>query len=239
MQNQNTALFDLDGTLLRIDFEEFLKNYFKALTAEFHDLLRDSDKFIKILMKSTEEMIKNDGRRTNQEVFMDSFFSLLDVQNTELVSSRIEYFYKNKFSLLGEGFSENKDAIKIIKKLKKAGYRLAITTNPLFPKTAVLERIKWVGLKVKDFELITSYENMHYAKPNLKYYQEVINKMKVKADQCIMVGNDLQEDMIAGQLGVKTFLIDDYLIDRKDGSSIKVDWRGSLKEFRDIIERID
>jgi FMN phosphatase YigB (HAD superfamily) len=235
MQKRDTILFDLDGTLLRIDFDDFLKRYFKALTGEFTDLA-EPELFIKVLMKSTQDMIENDGILTNEGAFMNSFFSMIEVEDIEAIKTRFDSFYKDKFPLLGEDVKPSAKVLEMVRLFKELGYTMAITTNPLFPREAILERVRWAGLNPDDFVMVTSYEEMHYAKPNLAYFQEAIDKLGRKPESCILVGNDLQEDIVAGRLGIKTFLVEDYLIDRGTEEEIIPDWRGSLEDFVDYIK---
>ena len=49
-----------------------------------------------------------------------------------------------------------------------------------------------------------------------------------------MVGNDVQEDMVASELGLKTYLVTDYTIDRGK-SNYKIDQRGTLTQLKDQI----
>ena len=69
-------------------------------------------------------------------------------------------------------------------------------------------------MQPEDFEYITTYENSHYAKPNPKYYEEILNNIGVSSKECIMVGNNTDDDMVAGTLGMKTFLMPECLINK-------------------------
>ena len=51
----------------------------------------------------------------------------------------------------------------------------------------------WAGLKPEDFELYTTYENTGYCKPNPKYYQDILERLDLTAQECMMVGNDIYE----------------------------------------------
>lgn len=238
IQQKDVILFDLDGTLLPVDFEALLQNYFQLLTEEFSDLM-DGEEFIGVLMKATEVMIKNDGKKTNQEVFMESFFALIEVEKEEQrreIRERFDYFYKEKFPLLQNDLNIDKTSVEIINLFKETGKELVIATNPLFPRRAIVERMKWAGLDPQDFSLITSYENMHYSKPNLEYYREITDKLNVNSTNCAIVGNDLYEDMIAEKLGMTTFLIDDFLIEAGETGDITPDWQGSLVQFKSFVE---
>ena len=137
--------------------------------------------------------------KTNEQAFWNLMAEIYgsEVRNDE---HKFEEFYINDFPLVKQscGFDEN--ANKTIKILKNAGYRVVLATNPLFPKIATKQRIEWAGLEFDDFELVTTYENSCYSKPNLGYYEEILNKINCQPKECLMVGNDVSEDMIAKKL---------------------------------------
>ena len=75
----------------------------------------------------------------------------------------------------------------------------------------------YVGLSPADFSLYTTYENSTYCKPSEGYYREVLSKIGCAPEECLMVGNDVTDDMIpATAVGMKTFLLTDYLINKID-----------------------
>ena len=98
--------------------------------------------------------------------------------------------------------------------IRDMGGRVALATNPLFPSYATERRIRWAGLQPEDFELYTTYENIGCCKPNLAYYREILRRMKLPPEACIMVGNDVDEDIVAAQLGMQVFLLTDCLLNR-------------------------
>lgn len=101
--------------------------------------------------------------------------------------------------------------------IKEMGLRVALATNPIFPAVATESRIRWAGLEPEDFELYTTYESIGYCKPNPAYYREVAAKLGVDPEQCLMVGNDVEEDMEAAeQTGMRVFLLTDCLINREN-----------------------
>ena len=73
----NTILFDLDGTLLPMDQDTFTKAYFKALCKRVAPLGYDPDTIIKCIWAGTGAMAKNDGTKTNYQVFWDAFASVI------------------------------------------------------------------------------------------------------------------------------------------------------------------
>lgn len=114
--------------------------------------------------------------------------------------------------------------------LKEKGYDLVVATNPLFPKSAILNRIDWAGLNEEDFIFITSFEEMHFCKPNLDFYREILHKIDKEPSSCIMVGNDVKEDMIVNEIGVRTYLIEDYIIGNIEEDK-NINYKGNYEDF--------
>jgi FMN phosphatase YigB (HAD superfamily) len=122
-----------------------------------------------------------------------------------------------------------------VTKLKEKGYRVVLATNPLFPSIATESRIKWAGLEPSDFELFTTYENYHYCKPNPKYYFEILEKLGVEPKDCMMIGNDVTEDMMTKDFGMQVFLLTGSLIN-KENKDISEYPNG---DFCDLVTYID
>ena len=114
------------------------------------------------------------------------------------------------------------------------GYRVALATNPLFPAIATQTRARWAGLNPEDFALITTYEASRHCKPNPAYYQDVLDALGATAKECVMVGNDVGEDMVAAKLGMQVFLLTDCLIN-KAGADIDQYPHGSFPELMGFI----
>lgn len=227
-------LFDLDGTLLPLDTDEFIENYMKMLSWEMKALI-PPDLFVKKLWDSTYAMINNtDPGKTNKEVFWENFFEGIECER-EPVLSKIEDFYKNKFPELKKVMKQNPVSYSILKEAESLGFELVIATNPIFPEIAIRERLRWINAENFSFKLITTYENMHFTKPRLEYYEEILNIIGTNPEECLMVGNDVEEDLVASKLGIKTFLVTDYIINRK-GIEPKPDYAGSLKDLLHFIK---
>jgi HAD superfamily hydrolase (TIGR01549 family) len=160
-------------------------------------------------------MVKNDGSVRNDEAFWNTFCSLLGehVRNDEPV---FDDFYHNEFQKAKEVCGFTPESAKIVHTLKEAGYKVILATNPLFPAIATESRIRWAGLKPEDFEYYTVYDNSYHCKPNPDYYQDIIDKLNLNPEECLMVGNDVDEDMIAETLGMNVFLLTDSLINKSD-----------------------
>ncbi len=111
---------------------------------------------------------------------------------------------------------------------------MVLATNPVFPATAVYSRINWAGLDPSDFEIITTYENSCGCKPNLKYYSDIEKKLNLEPCECLMVGNDVKEDMVSKSIGMDVFLLTDCMINY-DGEDIAQYKNGSFTELINLI----
>lgn len=209
------VLFDLDGTLLPMDQDVFVQTYFGLLAKNLSNYGYEPKKLIESIWFGTKSMIMNDGKQTNEKVFWNTMSNIYgpNVINDE---SKFESFYINDFPLVKNSCGFDKRANEVIKFLKSKGYRLILATNPIFPRIATEQRIKWAGLDINDFEFVTTYENSSFSKPNLKYYLEILEKNYCKVENCLMVGNDVAEDMIINKLGVDVFLLTRDLINKNN-----------------------
>ena len=210
-----TILFDLDGTLLPLDESRFILLYFGGIVKRFSSLGYDGKKLIQAIMESTDATIANDGSSLNVDCFWKRFGELFPSDQIKL-DKEFQQFYQNDFPMVQNASTFQPLASKIVKQLKAKGYRLAIATNPVFPAVATRQRIAWAGLDITDFELVTTFENSHFCKPNLKYYQEVLKTIGALPNETMMIGNDAWEDMIAGELGMDCYLVTDCLINRQN-----------------------
>lgn len=231
----NTVLFDLDGTLLPLDDKVFVKTYFDEMHKNFEDLI-EKETFVKYVWVATGVMRDNQEEKTNMETFMSKFRELVG-DDIDEYKRRFDDFYDNGFLKVEKSASRNDYAIKAVHLLKEKGYTVVLATNPMFPLKAVHHRIHWAGLKPADFQHITSYEHCSYCKPYINFYKEVLSSIDKKPEECIMVGNDVQEDLIAGELGMKTFLVEDHIINRDEGE-INSTYRGKYEDLYKYVESL-
>ncbi|MGI6172526.1 MAG: HAD family hydrolase [Christensenellales bacterium] len=209
------VLFDLDGTLLPMDMDEFTNGYFKLLAKNLHAHGYEEEKLIRAVWRGTGAMVRNDGSATNEEVFWRDFEKTFG-ERANADKPLFEAFYAGDFQQAKRFCGFAPEAKEVVHFLKDAGYRVALATNPLFPSIATESRIRWAGLQPEDFELYTTYENFSYCKPNLEYYREVVRRMGLEPEDCLMVGNDADEDMVVRQLGMDVFLLTDCLINKSE-----------------------
>lgn len=230
------VLFDLDGTLLPMDQDVFVRTYFGAISKKLAHRGYDPKELVSVIWQGTGEMIKNDGTNTNETVFWNTFKSIYG-ENYIKDLPYFDKFYEENFDDIKSVCSLNPKSAETVYALKDKGLRVILATNPIFPKIATEKRIAWAGLSPKDFELFTTYENICCSKPNLKYYEEILKRTGLKADECLMVGNDVGDDMVAEKLGMKVFLLTDCLIN-KDNVDITKYPKGSFDSLMSYINSL-
>jgi len=210
------VLFDLDGTLLPMSQEEFMKVYMGYLTKKLEPYGYKPKELVDALWKGTFAMMSNDGKASNETVFWN-FFCGIYGEKARGDEPIFREFYGNEFKHAKDVCGTQPEAPGLIAFLKGKGCRLILATNPMFPQIATDLRTEWAGLKPSDFELCTYYENFNFGKPNPEYFAEILRRTGLKAEDCLMVGNDLSEDYEAAtKVGIRTYIVTDNLIDRKN-----------------------
>lgn len=225
-----TILFDLDGTLLPMDQDIFVKTYLGNFAKKLAPLGYEPESFYKSMWAGVASMVKNDGSVRNDEAFWNTFCGLLG-EHVRKDEAAFDDFYRHEFHLAKDVCGFNPDAAKTVYTLKDAGYRVALATNPLFPAIATENRIRWAGLEPEDFEYFTVYDNSYHCKPNPAYYQDLMDTLNLTPSECLMVGNDVDEDIIAASsVGLHVFLLTDCMINKHD-TDISQYPHGSFQEL--------
>ena len=206
------VFFDLDGTLLPLNEEEFTKIYFGLLSKRMIPLGYEPEELISVIWAGTKAMYKNDGIKTNEEVFWDVFKSHYGIEKMK-DKEYIDEFYTNEFRKTKESCEENPLAKNIISFCKDNNLLVVLSTNPIFPKSGTMTRMSYIGLKEEDFDYVTYYENSSYCKPNPMYFKKLLNKFNLKPEEVIVFGNNTYEDGECAKLcGIECFMVGNYVI---------------------------
>ena len=229
-----TVLFDLDGTLLPMDFDVFVKAYFDSITAHLAGYGYDPEAVRSAVWAGMRTMFANDGSRLNEEAFWAGFEASFVSRGDD---EAFETYYHDVFDGVAESCGYTPDAKRTVDYLRERGMRLVLATNPAFPSIATEKRMRWAGVEPTDFELYTTFENAHFCKPTLGYYREILQTLGVSAEECLMVGNDVDDDMVAEQIGMNVFLLDPWLINRR-GVDLTRYPRGGYAELMEYLAKI-
>lgn len=232
--------FDLDGTLLPMDIEEFMRAYFQRIAGFMVAHGVDGEQFMSGLKAGTKAMAVHEDDATNEEAFWREFFKVYpakDAEEKERLLCLGDEFYDTDFSHIGDGFKADPAVACIIEKLQEKGYPLVLTTMPMFPRRAVEHRLAWAGVDPSVFERITSYENSRSVKPKQTYFAENLAALGLRGEEVLMVGNNTMEDLAFLDLGADGYLITDWLLD-PIGFDLDAVAHGPMEDFEHWVEAL-
>lgn len=228
--NIKAILFDLDGTLLPMDQEAFTQGYFKELAAVISPLGIDPKTLVKVVWAGTDAMVKNNGQQTNKEVFWNTFAALSGT-DMAVYQPACDRFYTEEFHHAKAFTGANPLAAEAIHLAHNNERKVILASNPIFPLAGHASRLSWIGLKPTDFDMVTSYETDYYCKPNPSYYAAICDRIDIRPDECLMIGNDENEDMYAASsIGMNGYLVTDCLIPAKN-----YNWTGPRGTFAEMV----
>ena len=157
-------------------------------------------------------MMGNDGSRPNETRFWDAFSQAMG-QDMRATAGDFDTFYRTTFHEVRAVAGENPAARELVTLAKQRAERVILATNPLYPLSAVESRLSWIGLTPQDFDYVTTYAECTFCKPNPRYFTEVLQRFGLKGEECLVVGNDLQEDGAAARgAGIPVHIVTDCLI---------------------------
>lgn len=228
----DAVLFDLDGTLLDIELDVFLRAYFTALGPVVATVAGSGvspQDALDAVMAGTRAMSEDRSSRTNREVFNERFAQLtggdLDTPEAEILIHR---FYADDFPALQGSHGARPGGVGAVLAARETGMTTVLATNPIFPLAAIRERMRWAELEESWFEFVTSYETSTSCKPAHGYYREIADRLCVSPEKCLMVGDDPVLDMAAADIGMKTFFVG-------PGLATGADWHGDLNDVRSLL----
>ncbi len=231
MGRLKAILFDLDGTLIDVDLNQFIPGYLKLLANSIAHLIPPK-KMVPAMLKASEFVNKNDGNITNEEAFSKAFFPVEGYQRDE-IQPLFDKFYEKEFKKLQKFTKKKPDARKVVQTAFDKGHKVVIATTPVLPLTAIEQRLEWAGIGDFPYDLITSIENSYATKPNLLYYQLIFKYLNFSAEECIMVGDE-DKDMVCASLGSKTFLVNSPNTNLNTNTP-EPTYRGNLKNIIDLL----
>lgn len=203
---------DLDCTLLPMDQDAYINKYVNEIAKLFYEHGFDGKEIAKATMKASYAMMKNDGKKTNKEAFEEAFKALV-IDNAEKALEIFPEVYGDRYNCIKEVTSVNPDAKEIVSLMREKAEFIVVATQPMFPLEAVQKRLSWTNLEISLFDDITVYDTSTFSKPSCGYYEEIMKKFGAKPENTVMLGNDVNEDILpCEKLGVETFLLTDGLI---------------------------
>lgn len=234
--------FDLDGTLLPMDIDEFMKAYLTSIAGFVASRGIDPERFMRAFKVGTRAMATHVDGKTNEEAYWEAFNAEYAAQGADASAcdearAVAGAFYEEAFAEVGAGFTGHPSVPRILSKLKEKGYPLLLTTMPMFPRRAVEHRLSWAGADASAFARITTYSNSRSVKPRQSYFAENLAAMGLSGRDVLMIGNNTQEDLAFMGLGADAYLVTNWILDPVgfDLSAVK---HGSIEELEAWVEML-
>lgn len=221
-------LFDLDGTLINTLQAKFNEKFYITMCDKLLKKGYENELLGKVFLEGVGLMVTNDGSVSNEETLWNHLERKSGLKREE-ASLLLEEFYENEYDLLKDCIEPVETTGKAVNELYDKGYNLILATNPLFPKVAIEKRASWGNIDCNKFSYITSYENSYFAKPNINYYKEIIEKNDLDIEETIMFGNDLIEDLVIEELNIPCYIITNNMVNEQNLN--KCTKKGDYNEF--------
>jgi putative hydrolase of the HAD superfamily len=204
--NIKHIFFDLDHTLW--DFDKNSNLAFLNIF-EKHALTVEIDQFLKVYtpinshywkLYREDRVSKEDLRHGRlRETFDGLQVSVTDVQIEQLAIDYIEQLPNHNYLL--EGTKEILDYL-------DSRYTLHIITNGF--KEVQRKKLESSGIS-KYFETVTTSEDVGVKKPNKRIFEVALKNAAAKADESIMIGDNLEADILGAQnFGMQAILYNYY-----------------------------
>lgn len=226
------VLFDLDGTLLDIHIDRFLEGYFARLgdaVAELVGADGDHAAAMNAIFEATAAMMRPHAGRTNRDEFYAEFHRSTGIDLFERWDV-FDRFYAEVFPTLRGDLGPVDGARQALEAARAVGLKVALATNPIFPRSAIVHRLSWTGIHAEELDAITDFETMHACKPYPEYFRETAALLGLEPAECLMVGDDRALDLPAADVGMRTFYV--------GPDDAPATYRGGLRDFASLIGRL-
>ncbi len=233
LDNIQAVFFDLDGTLIDVDMHRFVPSYLLRLTEQMSDQV-DPARATRTLHHAVAAMFANtDAGKTLECILLDVLQSELALSPGAYAAS-LERFYRKDLESLRHLVAGHPLSPRLVEASLQRGWQVVLATNPIFPRALIDARIAWGDLDGGAFHHVTAYETAHFCKPNPGFFEEILDRLRIPAAACLMIGNDTLHDLAACQVGMQTCLLTPWRIHRPE-AHFKADWQGSHEELLAMI----
>lgn len=218
------ALFDLDGTLVEVDMQEFIPIYLRRLAARL-PTAGEPRRTLQTLQRAVLALLAPAAGDCSLEEQLRARLAEELQLPWPVYQAGLAAFCREDLPELQPLVRPHPLARALVETCLARGWRVALATNPIFPRTVIEARLAWGGLADLPFQPVTSYETSRHCKPHGGFFTDLLGTLGLPPQACLMVGNDSLQDLAAGQLGIRTCLLTTWRIDRVP--AFPADWEGS------------
>lgn len=237
------VLFDLDDTLLDINFTAFMTRYVAGLSGLLGSISRTPAPLMGIPFTKSYLALENRKRSddlTNHQLFIRKFHALTGIPlDDPVIADAVDCYEREVVPAMRGGIvaaRPQRGGREAVDAVHELGLTCALATNPAFSGACVKARMGWADVVPGDFVLASDWDNAHRLKPSARFYQEFVNALGLTCDECLMVGNDSRRDFPHPDCGLRTIYVGHAWPRRAV-------WHGPMsrlaRELPDVIRRFD
>jgi len=198
------VLLDIDNTIYH--YESSHKQALSLLMEEMSKLLTFSEETIKIEFLKSREIVNkrlydtasSHSRFLYIQLTLEKILGFSDFHNT----LKLEKLYWDTFV---SSMKLNKYAKRFIFECKSKNIPICCVTD----LTAEIQFRKLLKLNLENkIKYIVTSEEIGIEKPNKKIFEKALEKLNLKSNQVIMIGDSAPKDILGGEaLGIKSYLV--------------------------------
>ncbi len=186
-------LVDLDNTLVGIDVDAFIERYTAAVAARVAP--GQPDRGQAVIAGATYRMLtQRDTGRTNRDRLLEALAAEVGDDAADLWR-RLEEASTAVLPTLRTLAHPLPGARETVLEARRRGLRVALATNPIYPRAVIVERMRWAGLDEGDVDHVASLEVSTDTKPHAAYFAGLAEALGLDLAQCLMVGDDPDQDI--------------------------------------------
>lgn len=235
-----TLLVDLDGTLLGARDLPLAADFVVRAVRAASEIggKRKAIRALHAVRKALEGKPASEGeKKTNARRAIEAFAQTLEL-GFDQAENVVVGGVRKIFPKLSHHFFPI-DGAKDFLEWAQPHFPLILATNPVWPRDIIEMRLKWAGVDPGIFKRITVAKEMRASKPWVEYYQELLEQESLQAKDCLLVGNDMRNDLAAVQAGIRVFIVGNSRpqIKRINTKCDTPAFRGGFGALREALEK--
>ncbi len=199
----DAVFFDLDNTLLQSDGDQFLEDFLVVLGQR---LGVAPDLFSEASMVAGAAVMGDHPEATNHELLVTTLARELGLP-VKQVDDAVRHLGAADMEGLGLPWVLLPEARRVVQAVIAMDKRVVLATSPIYLEGPIRERMRRADVDDLDWDLLTTSDRLHSAKPHVRYFTESAQLIGCSPAACVMVGDNPFQDLPARKAGFLTYFV--------------------------------